>query len=560
MAYQVIALKFRPQKFDEVVGQKHISETLQNAISSGRIAHAYIFSGPRGVGKTTTARIFAKALNCEQGPTPNPCNSCKNCQEITRGNNLDVIEIDGASNRGIDEIRNLRDNIRFAPVSGRYKIYIIDEVHMLTKESFNALLKTLEEPPPHAIFIFATTEIHKVPQTILSRCQRYDFKSIPVREIVAQLDYICKSEGLDVDEDALLEIAKKADGAMRDAQSLLDQVISFSGGHVGLKEVRDALGLINRDLFFSASTLIAADDKKSLITFVREVLESGVDVAEFLSGLEEHFRNILVAKIIGNADELEVSEEYRKRYMREINKFSQGDILPYIRLIQETQILVRKSAQPKLKFELLLLKMAEMPTAASLGALLTEMKKKSNSGSLKNTPVGNKPNSSGNSFNPVSQPMPQVRDGAADIDPPVSESEKFSPPDLKKVLEIWQKAVRELNNMRKSLLANQMALCRPLRIKENGIIEVGYARGNNFAANHLQKNMEHIIPFLQDLFKRRVKIDFVETEFPEDNGPKPVVSSSLRFEELLEKEKMLKEMVDEFDLKLIRIEEKKREN
>jgi len=249
MSYVVIARRWRPQQFNEIIGQEHVSKTLSNAIANNRIAHSYIFTGPRGVGKTTTARILAKAVNCEKGPTPHPCNECASCKAITVGNSMDVLEIDGASNRGIDEVRNLRENIRYAPTQGKYRIYIIDEVHMLTKEAFNALLKTLEEPPEHAMFIFATTEIHRVPATILSRCQRFDFRRIPLKTIMEHLRRICDGEKIDIQEEALLQIAKKADGSMRDAQSILDQLISFSGNKIAFEDVAQALGVIHQDLF-----------------------------------------------------------------------------------------------------------------------------------------------------------------------------------------------------------------------------------------------------------------------------------------------------------------------
>ncbi len=257
MGYLVIARKWRPKQFEEVVGQEHITLTLQNAIKKDRVASAYLFSGPRGVGKTTTARILAKALNCEKGPTPQPCDSCTPCQEIAEGHSIDVLEIDGASNRGIDEVRSLRESTRYTPSNLRYKIYIIDEVHMLTTEAFNALLKTLEEPPPHVVFIFATTEANKVPATILSRCQRFDFRRIPQEKIVEQLKKICDQETIQIDDQALYLIARKSEGCMRDSQSLLDQVLSFSDHTVSKDDVISLLGIIQHDEFFTISEAIA---------------------------------------------------------------------------------------------------------------------------------------------------------------------------------------------------------------------------------------------------------------------------------------------------------------
>jgi len=263
MSYLVLARKWRPQLFEEVIGQRHVTQTLQNAISQQRVAHAFLFTGARGVGKTSSARILAKALNCEKGLRTNPCNECASCQEITHGTSMDVIEIDGASNRGIDEIRELRENVRYTPAKSRYKVYIIDEVHMLTKEAFNALLKTLEEPPPHIVFIFATTEPHKIPATILSRCQRYDFKRIPFREVVESLKWIVEKEGIQISQRGLLSIAQGSEGSLRDAQSLLDQVIAYSGREIRDEDVVEVLGLIDRRVL-SDSRFITLDMTSSI--------------------------------------------------------------------------------------------------------------------------------------------------------------------------------------------------------------------------------------------------------------------------------------------------------
>ena len=373
MSYIVIARRWRPQVFEDIIGQDHVSKTLSNAIANNRIAHAYIFAGPRGVGKTTTARILAKALNCEKGPTPVPCNECASCKAITEGNSMDVLEIDGASNRGIDEIRNLRENIRFTPSMGKYRIYIIDEVHMLTKDAFNALLKTLEEPPSHALFIFATTEIHKVPATILSRCQRFDFHRIPLNTIMEHIGHICKEEKIKAEEDALLQIAKKADGSMRDAQSILDQIISFSGKKITFEDVAQALGVIHQDIYFELDELIRKKDLKGLIFKSSEIISTGYDLNEFLLGFEEHLRNILVTHTLGSTDLLETSEVYIKRYEETAAQYSENDLLAYLQIVAETIIAVKNSQQPQLKFELGLIRLAKMPSTAEVSDILKKI-------------------------------------------------------------------------------------------------------------------------------------------------------------------------------------------
>ncbi len=373
MSYVVIARRWRPQQFDEIIGQEHVSKTLSNAIANERIAHSYIFTGPRGVGKTTTARILAKALNCEKGPTATPCNECASCKSITMGNSLDVLEIDGASNRGIDEIRNLRENIRYTPTQGKYKIYIIDEVHMLTKEAFNALLKTLEEPPEHALFIFATTEIHKVPATILSRCQRFDFRRIPLKTIMEHLQNICKKDKIDIEEEALLQIAKKADGSMRDSQSILDQIISYSGDTVTFADVAQALGVIHQDIYFKITDYIKDSQIKELILQAKEVFDSGYDINEFLIGLEEHFRNLLVVRSTESTEFLDVAENYLERYKEVAAAFSEGDLIGYLQTVAETMQQLKTSQQPHLKFELGLIKLAKQPATAQIEDILEKL-------------------------------------------------------------------------------------------------------------------------------------------------------------------------------------------
>jgi DNA polymerase-3 subunit gamma/tau len=297
MSYQVLARKWRPQVFEDVVGQGHITRTLQNAITSGRLAHAFLFSGPRGVGKTTTARILAKALNCEQGPTPIPCGKCSSCLETAAGTAVDVIEIDGASNRGIEHIRELREAVKYAPVGGKYKVYVIDEVHMLTNEAFNALLKTLEEPPPHVIFIFATTEPQKIPATIHSRCQRYGFKRIALKEIIERLRTIAVAEGITISDSSLAMIARAAEGSMRDSQSLLDQAVSYSGPEIKDADLQATLGSVAQAALLQFVDGLLARDAASLLRNIDTLLEQGQDMRQFLASVVEHLRNLLVVKV-----------------------------------------------------------------------------------------------------------------------------------------------------------------------------------------------------------------------------------------------------------------------
>ncbi|MFA6542393.1 MAG: DNA polymerase III subunit gamma/tau, partial [Bacteroidota bacterium] len=379
MSYQVTARKWRPMVFDDVIGQTHVSNTLRNALAQNRLAHAFIFSGTRGCGKTTTARILARAVNCLNPKNFEPCNECEICKEIIDGRSLDVIEIDGASNRGVDEIRNLRESVRYTPTRGKKKVYIIDEVHMLTKEAFNALLKTLEEPPPHVLFIFATTELHKVPATILSRCQRYDFRRISIDEIVGRLKFIAGKETITIDDDALLIIAKKGDGSMRDAQSIFDQVVSFCGTTITAQQVSDALNIVDLDLFFRVSDVLRAKDPNAGLLLVEEVINSGFDVKEFISGIAEHFRNMLIVKTTGSTQLIEESEQHRARYAADSGAFSLHDLLRIVKVVTDTENSIRYSVQPRFKLEMMVIQLTKMEPSIKIDDLLgeiDEMKKK----------------------------------------------------------------------------------------------------------------------------------------------------------------------------------------
>ncbi len=373
MAFVVTARKWRPQRFNEVVGQEHITATLKNALKNNRIAHAYLFTGPRGVGKTTTARILAKALNCLNPQDYEPCNECEMCKSIQSTQSLDIIEIDGASNRGIDEIRTLRDSVKYAPTRGKYKIYIIDEVHMLTKESFNAFLKTLEEPPAHTIFIFATTDVHKVPLTIISRCQRFDFRRIQLDTIKSLLNKIAESEKIKIDDKTLTIIAKKSDGALRDAESFFDQVVAFCGNNIDSSTVSKMLNLVDDEIYFTISDAILDKNYKAVFDVSNSIYDNGWNFIDFMDGLIEHFRNIMTVILTKNSNLVESADIYKTRYLEYIDKFSEGDLLRLLNFLNKTQQELRYSQNQKLKIEISLSHLIGLERSATISEIINDL-------------------------------------------------------------------------------------------------------------------------------------------------------------------------------------------
>jgi len=357
MSYLVLARKFRPQSFDEVIGQEHISQTLKNAITENRIAHAYLFSGPRGCGKTTMARILAKALNCKNGPTAKPCGVCENCVEISKSSSVDVFEIDAASNTGVDNIRELRENVKFAPANSKYKIYIIDEVHMLSTGAFNALLKTLEEPPAHVIFILATTEQHKIPVTILSRCQRYRFRLIPSKDIAAAIKEIGKKEGFEIDDEALNIVVSASGGSMRDALSLLDQAVSASSSKITGDYIRGLLGLLPKEIIASVTENLAKGDIEKILKTIKEISEQGYNILQFARDLRDHLRQVMIYAV--NPEIAEVSNEEKKLLESQKNLFTVARHVRMNNLLSKALEEMRWHDQPRILLEMYLLKMSE---------------------------------------------------------------------------------------------------------------------------------------------------------------------------------------------------------
>ncbi|BBM70939.1 DNA polymerase III subunit gamma/tau [Rhodothermus marinus] len=416
--YLVAARKYRPQLFRELVAQEHVTETLKNALRLNRLGHAYLFSGPRGVGKTTAARLLAKAINCqtpleEREDRAEPCRRCEACVAFEEGRSLNVFEIDAASNNKVEDVRELRETVRVPPQGARKKVYIIDEVHMLSNAAFNALLKTLEEPPPHALFIFATTEPHKVLPTILSRCQRFDFRRIPVEAIVARLREICAAEGVEADDESLMLLARKGDGALRDALSAFDQAVSLCGTTLRYAELAQALGVVDLDLYFAVTDHVRSGNGAGMLAVVEQVVRSGYDLQEFAIGLAEHLRNLLVARTMPDLSLIEAGEATRRRYAEAAQAFEEADLLRLLGLVADLESRLKSSAQPRLQLELTLLRMASLPHAVDLRRALDMLERLAQTSQ-------SRPNSDGPSPTRPT-PGPAVRSTPAASKPPRSE-------------------------------------------------------------------------------------------------------------------------------------------
>lgn len=379
MSYQAIYRRFRPKTFESVVGQEHVTTTLKNQIVSNNIAHAYLFSGTRGTGKTSTAKIFARAVNCLNNNDGNPCNECEICRGILNDTIMDVVEMDAASNNSVDDIRELREKVKYSPSKGKYKVYIIDEVHMLSKGAFNALLKTLEEPPEHLLFILATTEPQRIPATILSRCQRFDFKRITTNDIVKNMREICTQLGIDVEDKSLHLIAKNSDGAMRDALSILDQCVSFTDGKITYEYVLSILGIVNNDFLFEISNTIIKKDIDATLGLIDQVVQSGKDINQFIKNLIMHFRNLMIAKSTNKIQNIiDGSDEYITQLKEQAELVELDEIIRYINILSETEVQSKWASQPRVTLEIGIIKLLDPATDTSIEGLYQRVKQLEN--------------------------------------------------------------------------------------------------------------------------------------------------------------------------------------
>ena len=533
MAYKVMARTLRPQRFQDVVAQGHVTVTLQNAIRGDRVAQAYLFSGPRGTGKTTTARLLAMALNCEGGPTDEPCGECASCVAIRNGKSIDVLEIDGASNRGIDEIQQLREEVGFAATKGKRKLYIIDEVHMLTPEAFNALLKTLEEPPPHVIFVFATTEAQRVPETILSRCQRYNFRRIPAEQIAGQLKTALadKGEGRRAEEAALFQIARKADGAMRDALGLLDQVLSFTEGDITGEAVQELLGIIPRDLYFELTQAILDQNGADALRLVARLVEEGGDIGEFTDGLLEHLRHLLVACVEGKLIDEDLPKADREHYGAAAGAFAEDDLVRMLQAVSELALNLGRVSEPRFWLELTVMKLVKMASSVALEELMGRLEQLE--GSLRERAGSRRPGSgSGRGGELDERPNPPVQTPAhlshparlpsEERPPPPQEERPPEPPPVEEepppvvpaeavaepvvpaevtveTLRLgWERFVQEVKS-RKISVGTFLAEGRPKSL-EGQQLRIAFQRNREFHANQVRRNRAMVEGVLTELF------------------------------------------------------------
>ena len=546
-SYLVIARKWRPSSFDQVIGQEHVTQTLKNAINGDRVAHAYLFTGPRGVGKTTIARILAKALNCEKAPTLEPCGKCPACTEIGQGTSMDVIEIDGASNRGIDEIRNLRESVRYAPVGGKKKVYIIDEVHMLTQEAFNALLKTLEEPPPHVVFIFATTQPLKVPDTIVSRCQRFDFRRIGAAEISARLRDICKTDGYACEESALQVISQRAEGSMRDAESLLEQVLAFSGGSATEAEIAPIVGLRGSDMVLKLVDAMGAGERRAVMEIIGEAMDGGIDPSDLASAAMEHIRFLLVASIDPESRELmSLGDKLREATVKSAGALSTEHLLTMLTMLSKSENSIKRATHQRYILEAVLLRMASIGTLVNIKDVIATVEKIKGGGTGKPRTGGGAPGKSRSSGKaPAKSPGRAHKERGAGHSKKVGHFEGLAQPQAparkgaaQGIADAWKSVVEGLRNTKASL-ASVLELGE-LSNPESGTLLIEF--DNKFHEDQVRKgkNLQILTDAVEKLTNTSVVI---KTKVKPDRRKQP---ASENYDEIATREPVVRAIIDRF--------------
>ncbi len=556
MSYLVFARKYRPQRFEDIVAQEHVSRTLQNAVRNNRIGSGYLFCGPRGTGKTTTARVLAKALNCEQGPTPTPCGECSNCREIAGGTSLDVLEIDAASNTGVDDVRALRENVRYLPTSGAKRIYIIDEVHRLSGAAFDALLKTLEEPPGHVVFMMATTEPTKVPETILSRTQRFDLKRVSAAELAAHLRKIAEAEGLQIDELALNLLARKADGSVRDSLSLLDQIAAFADESIGEQLVIEALGLVDRRLLFDFMRTVAESDRKGALDICRRVIESGTDPSDFVEELLEHLRLLMLLAADKNTGHLMgFSPEELTEYEQQAGRFAVGDLVRLIKIAGELKRDLGGGLDMRLLLEVNALKMAELERTVDLQKILTQLQGGGATPSQPGPPRQKK------KTEPPRPPAGPERRVSGRLQPEPSIAPKTYPNrdiNIDEIRRRWPHFLTRLRRQR-GMLASQLRIVELRKVEGNQVLAV-FGPNGKVALQVVQKapNLKLIGEMLSEHFAANLSIRFeLDPQATAVEAPGGADRKSFNAAELLQKSPRLKSLVDKIDGEIIGVRKAK---